>query len=347
MARLIWLAMSLAIATSTWGEEITPVFNEHWVQLKPVGDAPSPPVITTIAVDPRGELLAVAGDDHVIRILRADSLSLVRALDMHHDWVRGLDFSPDGSLLASAGNDGCVMFWERDREWTCVEGVSEGPALRDIRFSPNGKVVAAVGFTQDLTLISVDSDARPKLQCGCRDMRAVSFRADGLLLAAAGRSGDLQVFDAVTGSTIADVPLHKRRITGMAFIAATSRLITVSEDGHAIVYDIESRQVIHDLVVERSKLMTVRMIDDQHAAVAGSDNIIRIYNVDSGQLLHELRGHTGSVATLAVGNGALFSGGFDTTVRRWRLDRIGKVDRVARQPNADPTATSSSQSSAN
>lgn len=292
------------------------------MQLKPTGVNHNYPVITALAIDPRGELLAASGDDHVIRILSRVDLTLLAELKGHEDWVQSLDFAPDGGLLVSVGNDGQLITWTRDEAWKREVGMANMPALRAVRFSPNGTSVASVGFSPRLYLMGIGNDKRPTLDCGCRDLRTLDFRGDGMVLAAAGRSGDLYLYDAVTGSTIADVKLNRRRIYEIEFIGQTTRIVTASEDGHAIIYDTESREVIHDLFVPGSKLLALCMIGTSHLAVGGSDNIIRIFDVDSGTLVDELRGHSGSIASLKSTDGILYSGSFDTTVRRWNLAGI-------------------------
>ncbi len=332
MARISCLLIVAAVVFSNSVKARANQEDERCIQLKPVAGASESPVITALAVDPRGELLAAAGDDHVIRILSADSLTELAKLDLHSDWVRGLDFSTDGRLLVSAGNDGSVLFWERDANWRSVEGLSEGPALNSVCFSPNGEMVAAVGFTPELLLVGVASASRPRLNCGCQDMRAVTFRPDGLVLAAAGRSGDVKIFDAVTGSTVDDVTLHKRRITGLVFLGPSSRILSVSEDGRAVIYDFSTQKVIHEFKPANAKFRSVALVDGTLAAIGGTDNLIRVYDTQSGQLLRTLEGHTGSVAVLAAGKGVLYSGGFDTTLRCWRVENVGPSERVARQP---------------
>lgn len=292
------------------------------VQLKPTGVNPNNPVITALAVDPRGEFLAASGDDHTIRILNRSDLSLHAELSGHDDWVQSLDFAPDGGLLVSVGNDGRLITWDRDESWKREIGLADMPALRAVRFAPNGETVASVGFSPRLYLMGIGSNKRPTLDCGCRDLRTIDFRGDGMVVAAAGRSGDLYLYDAITGSTIADVKLNRRRIYEIKFIGKTTRIATVSEDGHAIIYDTEARKVIHDLFVPGCKLLAACMIGTSHLAVGGSDNIIRIFDVNSGTLVDELRGHSGSIASLKSRDGILYSGSFDTTVRRWNLASV-------------------------
>jgi len=335
MARMIFLVLFSVVACEVTSEELASVRHEFCVQLTPLAGSSESPVVTSIAVDPRGQWIAAAGDDHGIRILSADDLAEVAVLEMHQDWVRGLDFSADGTMLASTGNDGRIYIWQRDHQWRSLEAMSQSTALSAVRFAPDGKMVAVVGMSPSLTLVNLETDARPQLNCSSRDLRTVAFRGDGLVLAAAGRSGDLHLFDAITGSTVDDVRLHGRRINAITFVGTSNRMVTVGEDGRMVVYDFELGKVIRSIDVAKTKLMTVQMLDGYHAAVGGSDNQIYIYNIETGLLIEVLKGHSGTIATLAAGNRVLYSGGFDTTVRRWRLDVRDQIDRVARQLTTD------------
>ncbi len=309
------------------------------VRLEPVGINQYPPVITALAIDPLGEWIAASGDDHVIRLLSRSTMKVEATLIKHVDWVRSLEFSPDGKRLVSAGNDGQLIVWHRDSDWSAEQGLVDAPALRCATFSPDGKMIAAVGFAPKVFLMSVDSDARPKLDCACRDLRSVDYRSDSLMLAVAGRSGDVHFYEATTGSTLGDVQLHRKRISNVGFIGDTNRLFTTGEDGHAVVYDTELRRVLQDFEVANCKLFAGCMLGESHLAVGGSDNLIRIFNIDNGTLVAKLLGHSGTIATLVSANGELYSGSFDTTLRRWDLRgivsgaRVAEID-VATQPDA-------------
>lgn len=109
-----------------------------------------------VDVSPNGQLVAVGGtwfnytpvDYDNIKILRADNLSLVRALPGHlrapnNGGTVSLEFSPNGQLLVSTGRDSTVKIWR----------VSDGALLHTLGFdsyeidsvavSPDGQYVAA------------------------------------------------------------------------------------------------------------------------------------------------------------------------------------------------------------
>ena len=55
-----------------------------------------PPVVTAVSIQPGGSLVAVAGDDHIVRIMNWETGELVRQLQEHGDWIRAAVFSPEG-----------------------------------------------------------------------------------------------------------------------------------------------------------------------------------------------------------------------------------------------------------
>ena len=73
-------------------------------------------------------------------------------------------------------------------------------------------------------------------------------------------------------------------------------------------------------------------------ATAGSDNIIRLWDLSTRRELGQLTGHAGSVSALAYQDGILVSGGFDTFLRIWQVP-----DQVRGRGAFRPTRCSSQQ----
>ena len=154
-----------------------------------------------------------------------------------------------------------------------------------------------------------------------RTCRTVAYRDDGALLAVAGRAGELNLFDIATGIGTRH-PIHEGRVHGIAFHYNSPRAVCVADDGHVTVFDTQNGVLLHRVAVTTGKLFAVTVVNSQLVAVAGSDNIVRIVNTDDGTLMRRLEGHTGSVSALGAGSGLLFSGSYDTTLRRWPINEI-------------------------
>jgi WD40 repeat protein len=94
----------------------------------------------SLAFDPTGHRLAVAGLDHTLRVWHLAERRLLGELIGHTDAVRGLAFSPDGSWLASASDDRTVRLWQAEAgqaEWIASLSVQ----ATSIAFGPNGRVL--------------------------------------------------------------------------------------------------------------------------------------------------------------------------------------------------------------
>ncbi|TWU47917.1 WD40 repeat domain-containing protein [Rubripirellula reticaptiva] len=294
------------------------------------GETNSPVVVTAIAADPRGKWLAVSGDDHIIRILDTSTFAIAHQLTGHRDVIRTLVFDPNGDRLVSAGNDGQLIVWNCNDQFALKQKMSGTPALACVRFAPDGREMAAVGFNNEIYLIGHPDRTRSVLNCHCNDLRAVAFRDDNTVIAVAGRSGDLHLFDVGSGNLTNEFPIHKGRIHDLVFHRQSNTVISVAEDGDVAVFDTRAQKLRHRIEVTSGKLFTAAILNSQMVAVAGSDNVIRIVNTDEGRVVKTLDGHQGSISTLAATAGALFSGSFDATLRRWTIaDLVQREQRIA------------------
>jgi WD40 repeat protein len=113
---------------------------------------------------PDDSVLASAHQDHLVRIWDARSYELLRTLDGHSGWVRGIAFSPGGRLLVTAGERSDVTVWSTE-SWQPLDQF-RCPALPlwSVAWSPDGRYFAiGSGRYDSLTggqifLWTVDSD---------------------------------------------------------------------------------------------------------------------------------------------------------------------------------------------
>ncbi len=299
------------------------------------GETDAPVVVTAIAADPRGQWLAAAGDDHVIRILHPSTFQVVHQLAGHRDVIRTLAFDPSGDRLVSAGNDGQLILWDRNEAFAVQQKMAGTPALARVRFAPDAREMAAVGFNNEIYLIGRRNRERSVLHCHCNDLRAVAYRDDNGVIAVAGRSGDLHLFDANSGTLASEHSLHQGRIHDIVFHRQSDLAVCVGEDGNVTVFDSDTRKLKHRIDVTPGKLFAAVVLSRHWVAVAGSDNVIRIVDTNEGRIVQTLEGHHGSITTLAATDNVLFSGGFDATLRRWMISEIGPGEQ--RIAEIDPT----------
>src|SRR5207247_2092572 len=111
--------------------------------------------VTTMALSPDGQLIALPGANHTVKIYHTADGTLVQTLVGHTQDITGLAFSHDGTLLASGaffdGNNDVIKLWNVSN-WTLVRNLS-GPFL----FGP----FMAINFSADDALISASCESVP------------------------------------------------------------------------------------------------------------------------------------------------------------------------------------------
>lgn len=275
------------------------------------------PVVTAVAIQPRGDLLATAGDDHVVRLWNIQDGRLVRELLEHRDWVTAVAFSRDGSRLLTGGRDRQVLVWDvASGRLISTLGEHRHP-ISSIVVSDVRDTVAIAGFRAPLKVYDL-TNGQPlgALPCPCSDVRAIAFSPDMQFIAAGGRNGKIRIWNLANGKQL-DFQAHDGRVRSAVF-TSDNRLLSAGQDV-AILWNAADGERIGRFSSEAGKVLSMTMLGENHFATAGADNLIRLFRFDSTQPISVLRGHTGSVAALDFRDGRLISGSFDTTVRVWAL----------------------------
>jgi WD40 repeat protein len=306
---------------SLWADSPT----HQVLQLAPVGTQTHFPVVTGLAYSAADQLLAAAGDDHAIRLVRIADGSLAKTLHGHVDWVRCLDFSPRGEHLISAGDDARLILWGRASDWNPEQKMSLQPSLSTVRFCPRGEQIAACGFQAELRLLRGKSPTKLQeldefiFKTQSNDLRVLVFSKDGEQIVVGGRTGVLQVVRGHDMSSVAEIPVHRSRIRGLQFDGRGSRLYSCAEDGTVVATELQSGKRVGEVKIPGCKLQSIAALEGDLLATGGTDNMIHIVDILQGRVLKSWEGHSGSVAAMVVCGTKLATASFDTTIRLWDL----------------------------
>lgn len=304
------------------------------IRLKSLDDATSAPVVTALAASPDGRFIAIAGDDHAIRILDANSGEEVQVVIGHSDWIRCLAFrsQADGEtlpLLYSAGDDGRVLEWTYAQPLQSRELIRLPFAVRTLDISDDDQMLAIGGFSTDVLVWDLSSDLlAQRFRSESQSQNCVQFSPDGTHVACGDRSGMLTVWNVASGERVAAYELHRNGISALAFSRDGRHLTSAGADRRLVRLDLTTGRTLWERELGPSKLQALCVIDEQTVAAAGSDNRIRLYDIATDSVKVELEGHWGSVAVLAPFGSKLISGSFDTTVRIWDLKAAGNQSSV-------------------
>jgi RNA polymerase sigma factor (sigma-70 family) len=294
----------------------------------------NPPAVAA-AVSPDGRLLATASGGGSVRLWDPATGKKLRDIDTRRNDVAGLGFSPDGKLFATKAElTAAVNLWD----------AATGDHVRTV--GQDGESAFAGGK------VVIDSS-------GIRTP-AVSFSADGRLLAAAGDKKQLCVWDVATGALVRDIPAAGPQPAVAFVLSANGQALAVLSAGGAVtVYEVTTGEKRFDLKPpatpqlaagspggEMAGVMSIDRFsrgnpngggvaftpDGRFVLAAAGGPAIRVWDAVTGQEVTQLKGHRGSVSQLRLGPDGrhLVSGSMDTTAMVWDVGQTMRVE-VARE----------------
>jgi WD40 repeat protein len=162
---------------------------------EPVAEGQHPGSVYAVAVSPDDETLATAGNDRVVRLWNARTLTPKISLEGHTGPIYSLSFHPDGRRLASVGWDKTVRIWDAGsgqlvKSWDGHDGDIWSGA-----YSPDGTRLATGGFDGAVKLWNAESGDLLATFHHKLAIHAVAFNQDGTRLASGSRDGTVRIWE--------------------------------------------------------------------------------------------------------------------------------------------------------
>jgi WD40 repeat protein len=352
LVHLLLLSFSLCIVihrNSSAEDALTsPATTETRVQrIPPLPGMKESPVIAALALDRQGDLVAVAGDDHSIRLLQQSTSQELAVLRGHRGWIQCLQFSEVEGILISGSNDGEVWLWNQAKQWQGTRILKSSFGITALAFHPDGQRIAVASFDAVPIMIDKSGAKLSELTTGCTDTRCLLFSNDGLQLAAGGRDGRLCIWEVGESGLVSETPnvaakIHQRRIHALSFSKDSSLVYSAGEDKDLVQYDRLLDEERNRIGLRGLKALSLVMISDHLVAVGGADNSIRIVDMIEKGECSRLVGHQGSVVTMRCQGDELITGSFDTTIRRWSIQQALDASEIDAIPITKKPGTDSS-----
>jgi WD40 repeat protein len=251
------------------------------------------------------------------------------------------DFSPDGKLLATAASDDpAIRLWDT-ATGNEVRRLRGEPETRCLRFSPDGKTLAAGGWPQEglsldggqLRLWDVATGREVRRLVGhALGVNGLAFSADGRQLASAG-AGVIRLWEVATGKELLPLAEPEGYVASVAFSRQARTLATGGADGTIRLWEAATGEPVRGIKGGyRERAWQVRFSPDGHTlASAGDDGPVRLWDPATGREVGRLRGHRGGAlyVNFAPDGRTLISCGRDNTVRLWDAATGKELCRLA------------------
>lgn len=253
------------------------------------------------------------GDVRLFNIATGRMETVLKGLDFP---VYDLDFSPDGNFLAAGGQEGFVHVWQRNETeaggWRS-HGTLDADAWRieKLAFSQNGEhlvVATADNGLRIFDMASGETIGAPETEF-LNDTRlsALAMSPDGVNFATGSADGAVHIWRAMDGALIATLPQSRHLIGTLSFSADGQKLLAscgyhcdgnnsisvwslMAPDAAPLLYDGHDNSVV----------ASTHGPDNMVVTAGGERNEIHLWNVDTGETNHILRGSGAPVASVSI-----------------------------------------------
>jgi WD40 repeat protein len=293
-------------------------------------------VIRRTRISPDGNLLALGGDDGVIRIMNTSTFAVIQSIKAHDGRISDLDFTPDGHKLLSVGRDGGARLW-RVSDGKLINDILEvgGAELYSGRINPmfperfvlmgdrNGLL-----YAKDLKRNRLITHA--KFHNG--PVLAVSYQPHGKgTYLSAGGDGHLNIRlpeghrIVVTADDRALFEADYDPTGDLIYTAGNNRKIKIWDARKASSAPVRILEGHKKYVLAASSSLTGGML-----ASGAGDKVVNIWSLATGQLMARLVGHTTDVETVAFtpDNRYVISSSEDKSLRIWSLNNRETLVRM-------------------
>ena len=247
--------------------------------------------ITSISISPDSSFVVTGSSDQTARIWNLQSGALIAKLEGHQDYINNVAVSSNNKFIVTTSADTTLRIWDAN----------------------NGKLFhELIGHTDYISNIAISSDN--------------SFIVSGSI------DHSLRIWDVKSGTQRKQIDGHDNKIFSLALSSNDKFIVAGDFNRHTIIWDTATGELIKELLTPDidSSTDTVAISRDNRIIVTGGGRHSRqpihakglIWDVRTGKLLSELKGHTGPIISVAISSDSRFvvTASRDGTARIWNAE---------------------------
>jgi WD40 repeat protein len=292
--------------------------------------------VQSVAVSADGRRGISGSQDGPVRVWDLETGTLQHILTGHGHWVVSVAVSADGRRGFSGSQEGTVRVWDLDAGELLHTLTGQGK-VATVAISADGRRGISSGEGGAVRVWDLDTGTLLRTLTGHDGfVEAVVVSAGGRRAVSGGADGTVRVWDLDTGTLLYTLTGHDAAVTAVAVSADGRRAVSSGIDKTVRVWDIATgKQIVPTSQVSMLWLLRRRLqrhgrarslavsADGRRAVSGHDDSTVRVWDLESGELRHTLKGLRLGVYFLAIsadGRRAVCSGGFDGTAVVWDLD---------------------------
>ncbi len=241
----------------------------------------------------------------------------------HRGPVTSVSLAQGSEQVVSCGYDGALATFDLRSGQASLRGYHPHLINRLVS-SGDGRTVATCSSDYSIGIWTLDGSRPPRQLLGHYDDVEDFVFIDDTRAASASRDRRIIVWDLEAGGIIRILEGHERDVLALAS-SEDGRLFSSGDDMTLRVWQTATGRLLSTFGPFDTETDTCAMAPGSDRAVLGCDDgHVRVFNVDSGELIADLRGHRSGVKKVAISplNGDLLSAGYDQRIVVWDAETL-------------------------
>lgn len=252
--------------------------------------------------------------------------------------VRAVAISSSGQTLISGGRDDTIKFWNL-RTGKLVHSLdAHSDGITSIAISPDGKRIVTGGIsTPTMKVWDLRTFLMLKGDSGhTQPVETVAISSDGRFIASGSDDGTIKLWDLHTLKLLDTITTHSGFVSKVAFSPDMQTLVSAGggDDNTIRLIDLQTKKTRHILKGHKTGVDAIAITPDSKKLVTGSFrqlvsrnraiSTLKLWNLQTGKLLHEFTDNFSSVESLAISPDGkiLICGNYDGTIKLWSLETL-------------------------
>ena len=290
--------------------------------------------VASVALSAQGRFLAWC-DGGQVRIVDLEMRRERLVLPSPASRIHSLAFSANGQWLATGGDNGLITLWNVPT-WT-MEASLEGHRGRvsHLSFRTDEKRLVSLGADETVRIWDLTEWDEVSAYANPEKDSKLSVSADGRLLGVFGGLNNTVRFYGLEPNLPlrATLPPQKGIILSVEFAVDAESAIISAHDSSVTRWEFDPLQPRTTYWQKVLVYQVALSADGRILATAGGDNLIKVWDVASGQELRALRGHTVAVSHLCLSadGRTLVSADVNNRIKVWTTDPTGETNVLTQE----------------
>ena len=250
--------------------------------------------------------------------------------------VMATAFSPDGKILATSDVRGWIYFWLMVDGSQLFKTQAHSEFIFALAFSHDGKTLASGSLDRKIKLWNVQTgECLLAMEAHALGVASLAFSPDDRLIASCGGDRTVKLTEVKTGKCWMTLEGHEQIVRSVAFSPDGQIIASCSLDHTIKLWSVQTGACLRTIVDSSAvySLAFAPQIDansaDGQLASAGEDCLIKIWDMNTGQIMSAIAGHQKQIWAIAFSSDGqiLASAGDDKTVKLWSMS-TGEVIRT-------------------